>query len=392
MADLNLPTVVVLDIAFAGYGALRSLAEYNIPLIGFYNSRIIPERYTQLCQRKIYFKNSEELLLKLIHLSDELPQKPVLILTSDFYVEFYVEYRKILSDKYLINMPDDRTVDLLLDKNNFSKYAEDHQILIPKSFKIGSLENINKCITQLRFPIIIKPHKRTEEWMHSHFKKAYIVHNYNELISLYEKFSVVESNFIIQEYIEGNDDQIEYCLTYFSAASECLMSFTGKKLRQWPVGTGSTATTIPVKNEFIRKETERIFKSVKYVGFGSIEYKHDARDDKYYLMEPTVGRLNQQEYVATLSGYNIPLIGYCDLTGIYINPVEQKQTNIVYIDEIAELFSVCVHFKRKLMSVFNWVKSLKGHRYYRFANTKDKLVYWGLFIKGLVRIIPPWKG
>ncbi len=388
MVNYALPYAVILDIAFAGYGALRSLFDYKIPLIGFYNSKTIPERYTRLCNRKIFYNDSDELLQLLIQISDSLDKKPVLILTSDFYVEFFVENREILSDKFLIHMPDSYTVDLLMDKNKFSAYAEKHNILIPESFKIRSMEDIVKYKPDIRFPVIVKPHKRTERWMSSKCKKAYIISEYKHLIALYEKVSNYESYLIIQDYIEGNDDQIEYCLVYFSKKSECLLAFTGKKIRQWPVGTGSTATTIPTNNNFIKEETKRIFKAVHYVGFGSIEYKLDVRNGKYYLIEPTVGRLNQQEFVATLSGYNIPLIAYSDLTDIEIIPNERINSDIIYIDEVAEFYSVFVHFKRKLLSVKQWRHSLNGHRYYRFANLKDKGVLWGLFIKALLKLFP----
>ena len=95
-------------------------------------------------------------------------------------------------------------------------------------------------------------------------KKAYIVQDANQLDELYKMVSSVESYLIIQEYIEGGDDHIEYCLTYFSKNSECLIAFAGKKIRQWPVSTGSTATTQPIENEWMKKETIRIFKAVNY--------------------------------------------------------------------------------------------------------------------------------
>jgi predicted ATP-grasp superfamily ATP-dependent carboligase len=45
-------------------------------------------------------------------------------------------------------------------------------------------------------------------------------------------------------------------------------------------------------------------------GFGGIEYKRDARDGRFLIIEPTVGRTNWQKEVATLAGVNIPLMAY----------------------------------------------------------------------------------
>jgi len=386
MKTTVLPSVVVLDIGYSGYGVLRSLKKYQIPLIGFYGSKILPESYTRLCDRKIYFRNNEELLIKLIEISESLPLKPVLILTTDHHVEFYVQNRQELSKRFLMHMPDSNIVTLLMDKNKFSVYAKENNILIPKSYEVNHKDDIHNLSNELRYPVIVKPYKHTMEWGDAGFDKAYVISNELKLEKFYQKVSGIEAKLIVQEYIEGNDDQVEYCLTYFSETCDCQMAFKGKKIRQWPVGTGSTATTVPVNNDFTKTETIRIFKQLNYRGFGSIEYKYDQRDKRYYLIEPTVGRLNQQEFVATLSGFNIPLSGYCDITGIDIQPTEHMETEVIYIDEVAEVLSTYVHLKRKLLTLSEWFGSLKGKRYYRFANLSDTGVFCGLIIKSIYKL------
>ena len=386
MASNHFPFAVVLDLAFSGYGILRSLHSYQIPLIGFYNSKSLPESYTRLCDRKILFSGQQDLLNQLLRLSDNVNEKPVLILTTDSHVEFFIRNREALENRYLINMPDKEVVDLLLNKNKFAVFAKANNILIPQSMEVSSFEQAREVKNRLSFPVIVKPYKRTERWERSGYEKAYIVADYEKFIRMYESFSRVEDHFLVQQYIQGNDSNIEYCLTYFSKDSNCKMAFTGKKIRQWPVASGSTATTVPVENDFIRQETERIFKKLGYCGFGSIEYKRNDADNKYYLIEPTVGRLNQQEYVATLSGYNIPLAAYMDLTGISLVPREKKNLHVVYIDEIAEVCSTFVHFRRKLLTFSKWIMSLKGKRYYRFFNRNDVFVFGGLILDVFSRI------
>ena len=41
-----------------------------------------------------------------------------------------------------------------------------------------------------------------------------------------------------------------------------------------------------------------------------MEYKRDRRDEKFYMVEPTVGRTDYQEEIATLNGVNIPAAAY----------------------------------------------------------------------------------
>ncbi len=61
--------------------------------------------------------------------------------------------------------------------------------------------------------------------------------------------------------------------------------------------------------------TNRFFSAVGFVGLGSMEYKRDRRDGRFYMVEPTVGRTDYQEEVATLNGVNIPLAAYLGEVG-----------------------------------------------------------------------------
>ena len=46
-----------------------------------------------------------------------------------------------------------------------------------------------------------------------------------------------------------------------------------------------------------------------------MEYKRDHRDGQFYMVEPTVGRTDFQEEVATVNGINIPLAAYLHEVG-----------------------------------------------------------------------------
>jgi len=62
--------------------------------------------------------------------------------------------------------------------------------------------------------------------------------------------------------------------------------------------------------------TEAFFERVSFVGMGSIEFKRDSRTGQFLMIEPTVGRIDGQEEVATLHGANIPLAAYLHEIGL----------------------------------------------------------------------------
>ena len=310
-ADSPVPLAVVLHIAYTGYGVVRSLASAGIPIVAFQKDLKPPEARSGLCRRIVTFADEDDLLARLVSLAGECGEKPVLFITSDVDVEFFIRHRDILEDLFLIHYPATETVDLLLRKDAFLDYASRRGLPMPRSWKIGSMDDLQEHIRSMDFPVIVKPFNKTKAWLAARLAKAYLIESREELVSLYRKI------------LRGARLLVHGCLAltergimpaYFDQDSRCLASFTGAKIRQWPVGTGSTASTRPVDNELIRVVTIALFSALGYQGFGSVEYKRHEKTGKYYIMEPTVGRPNQQSYVATANGINMPLIAYNALT------------------------------------------------------------------------------
>jgi len=56
-----------------------------------------------------------------------------------------------------------------------------------------------------------------------------------------------------------------------------------------------------------------------------MEYKRDARSGTFRMVEPTIGRTDYQEEVATLNGINLPYAAYCaELDIPVMQPVSTK--------------------------------------------------------------------
>ncbi|MBK3519752.1 carboxylate--amine ligase [Carboxylicivirga marina] len=366
----QLNPVIVLDITHAGYGILRSLYKYKIPLYGFSFCKDHIELKTRFAQETYVYDSAEDLKKKLIQLSKSFSVKPVLFLTNDEKVEFIVKYINELSQYMLINIPDASIVNSLIDKIRLKDVIKKYKIKVPQTVNIESEQDGN-LVRELQFPIIIKPFLKSIKWHNSGFPKATIFNSYNDFKLVFPKMFATEPRILAQEFIPGGDDNIYYCLTYYNENGECKAHFTGQKIRQWRVLTGSTASTRPANVSFVTNETLRIFDTIKFKGLGSIEYKKHPKTGDFYMIEPTAGRVNLQEYIATCAGNNIPLKAYCDMTGHIIKPIEKENSNVVFIEERSELPSFCEYNSNKQLTILNWFESVKGKRYYRLLNSTD---------------------
>jgi len=72
------------------------------------------------------------------------------------------------------------------------------------------------------------------------------------------------------------------------------------------------------------RRTKAFFDKTGFVGMCSMEYKQDQRTGKFFMIEPTVGRTDWQEEVASLNGVNIPLAAYRYELGLPPSPTPKS--------------------------------------------------------------------
>jgi predicted ATP-grasp superfamily ATP-dependent carboligase len=207
-------------------------------------------------------------------------------------------------------MPGETLMERLLDKLAFQSLAEGLGLPIPRAVRLNRECGVT-ALSALRFPCVIKPAVRDAAYGRK-FKKAYRVTSAPDAAKLWEQMQSVIAEAIVQEWIEGDDSDVYFCLQYRPPTGGKVTSFVGRKLRQWPPLVGGTASCVPAPDMAaeLTALTGKLFDALSFVGLCSMEYKRDRRDGRFYLVEPTVGRTDFQEELATLNGVNIPLAAY----------------------------------------------------------------------------------
>jgi predicted ATP-grasp superfamily ATP-dependent carboligase len=117
---------------------------------------------------------------------------------------------------------------------------------------------------------------------------------------------------IVQEWVSGPDTEIFFTLFTCGRAGELMGIFPGRKLVCSPPAVGSTAVCVaaPDVGAELCRQTRDFVARVGYRGIGSLEFKRDGRTGRFIIIEPTVGRTDWQEEIATLCGVNLPALAY----------------------------------------------------------------------------------
>ncbi len=366
----QLPAIVILDITFAGFGIARSMHRYGIPMYGVSYKKSGIDAQTSRIKELVIYEDEADLVNKLVELSKKQDVKPVLYLANDHRVEFVIQHFDVLNQYYQLELPSLQMLEDMLDKNRFMSYAIENNLQIPRTIQVRSIEDAG-AIKEFNFPIILKPNLKTKEWHENNMPKAI---KYNTIEEFNEKFPQVfkiQNDLTIQEFIEGDESNIFFCCVYYNKSGELKHSFSARKIRQWIPVTGSTACLRPVDIPEVKEETIRFFDKLNYKGIGSMEYKLNPRDGKYYIIEPTVGRYHLLAHAATVAGVNLALDQYCDVTGYEIKPKEKRRTNFLYILETSEMQSAVHALKTKQSTFRQLIKSYKGKRHYHYMSYRD---------------------
>jgi predicted ATP-grasp superfamily ATP-dependent carboligase len=307
-SERRVPAVVIGG-ELNGLGVCRSLAMGRMPIWVVDCKRSNPALWSRYVHRVLTGAlHGPGFIDFLRDLQRRLGEPPFLVVTDELALLTISEHRKQLEKLYRFRLPAHETVLMLHDKARFHEHAGLHGWPVPNGAVVRALADTPR-IASLRPPMILKPADK-RHFHEGHAPRLITAANCADAIATAERLLAQAGEVLVQETIEGPDDNIYFCLFYRGRDRETLGLFTGRKLASTPPGVGSTAFCTAAASEELERTTTGILDQVNYVGFGGIEYKRDARSGRFLIIEPTVGRTDWQEEVATLAGVNIPLIAY----------------------------------------------------------------------------------
>ena len=324
---------VVLGAGVNGLGMARSLAGAGVPVWLLDTDGHCPEMRTRAARGlKIRAMHGEALIEDLADLAATQFRDlhPVLFLTQEETVKTVSQYRERLAALYRFSLPSRDIVSALLHKHGFQRLAEQCGAPIPPLLQMRTLADL-PALEHLRYPVVVKPGERNTEYGRQ-FKKAYRIASAAEAAELLHRILPVMPDVVVQEWIEGPDANIYFCLQYFDRQGRPVAAFTGRKIRSWPPQVGGTASCTAARDvhEQLSGMTARFFQAAGVTGMAGMEYKRDARSGEFRMVEPTIGRSDYQQEVATLNGVNLPYAAYCEELALPRPPTAQPKYPVAW--------------------------------------------------------------
>jgi D-aspartate ligase len=310
IAEVPVPAVVIRG-EVNGLGVVRSLAQGRVPTIVADNTLRHAAMWSRWSKRRLVDQLSGKPFVEdLLRLQRSLGARPVLILTDEMSVHTVSEYRAVLAPHYRIRLPAPAMVSTLCDKAAFQNFAKANALPVPRAVIVDRETEMAK-ISGLGLPVIVKPADKRPVHL-GQVERINWLNTAEAAAAVCRRMFSAAGTLVVQEWIDGPDSSLYFALFHCGAAPPSRNIFFGRKIAAHPAGLGSTAVCVPAPEaiDLLRPLTEKFLDLSHYEGLGSLEFKWDARARRFVIIEPTVGRTDWQEEIATLNGLNLPLIAY----------------------------------------------------------------------------------
>ncbi len=209
-------------------------------------------------------------------------------------------------------------IDALIDKAKFQAYAEEIGLRVPRAVVLDEGHD-EQALDVLSMPVVLKPVDRA--LVQAGVERTTRADTVAEARTVARRMRRATSSVVVQEWIDGDDDEIFFTLFVCDGEARIVALFTGRKVICDPPLVGSTALCVAATEEHqaLAAETQAFVAHSHYHGIGGLEFKRHRGTGQFVVVEPTVGRTDWQEEIATLCGVNIPVIAYRTALG---EPVE----------------------------------------------------------------------
>ncbi len=378
----------------SAYGIARSLGRNGIATIALDGKNKDLLRFSRYCrgcntfpndpgQQRTYaddiIPNEHVLYELLVKWAGNTDKKPVLYATSDWFTRFLCNWQQELESRFLFHWVPKDVFTTITEKGLIAEFCNKIGIHVPQTLITRPEQEASWIAKETPYPCLVKPnHRQTVQFPIA--AKVFVAQTPHELEKFFASNPQLKGATLVQELIEGGDDQIFQC-TALGKHSGATVHATVRKLHQYPLRYGTMCYGRTERNEELAAESLKLVRALGYRGLGSLEFKFRASDKNYYFIEMNT-RLPWYNGIFDDAGVNLAYLAYLDLVGEPDESVLQRtrQRDVAWtsLRKYSAWFSAMR--KEQTTSWWIWIFSIGRARSFAWWNLSDP----GPFIASLV--------
>ncbi len=281
----------------------------------------------------------------------------VLFPTSDESAALLSKFHAELSRRFRVSTPNWNVLRWAYDKRLTYRLAAEERVDYPSTILPGTEADLEGV--SFPFPAVLKPatHASINRFT---TEKAWPAANREELLARYrEARDLIPPDLIlVQERIPGGGE------AQFSYAALCcdgqpIASLTARRTRQYPIDFGYSSSFVETLDiPEIVAPSRRLLAAIRYTGLVEVEYKLDARDGRYKLLDINP-RLWTWSPLGGRAGVDFPYLLWQMMVGRPV-PEQTARTGVRWIRMCTDVPAAIHEMLRGRISLGAYLRSLRG--------------------------------
>jgi len=378
--------VVVLGFWCGGLGIARSLGRLGVRVHGVDRDPHAPGFASRYCRSTHVWDCEQAPVADTLEFLDALGRKvgpAVLVPTTDATAVLIAEHADELLPRFIFPRVSPELARALIDKRQVFRLAQQAGVPTPAVLFPQSGDDVVRFLSHVTFPIVLKainPGRLERRTGH----RLFVARTPEELLRRYTQWEDAEApNLMLQEYVPGGDETVWVFNGVFNEWSECVAAFTGQKLRQHPSESGATSLGRCAPNAQVVRLTTDFMQALRYRGVLDVDYRYDARDGLYKLLDPNPRIGATFRLFVDEQGMDVARFLYLDLTN---QPVRLAPMRVgrKWIVEDRDLETTLQRARDGTLTLRGWLRSLRGIEEAAWYARDDRRPFWQMCHK-LVR-------
>jgi D-aspartate ligase len=322
---------IVLSTHTMGLGVIRALGIMGVPIIAvYYDSGDMGylSKYVKEKIRAPHPEKNEDQFADLLIESATRFGGSLLIPTSDETLATVSRHKSLLEHHYTVACTEWEITEQFIDKKNTYALADAIGVPAPKTVVPQSREDVGRYGQTIQYPCLVKP-SQSHQYYDLFKEKMVRVDNFDDMLAAYQQAADVGLTVMLQELIPGDDLYGANYNSYFGNGQP-LVEFTAQQVRNGPPEFGSPRVVMSKRIPEVIEPGRKILKAMGFYGYSCTEFKRDARDGVYKLMEVN-GRHNRSSLLALRCGINFPWLQYKHLMQGELPSPSDYRTGIYWV-------------------------------------------------------------
>ena len=294
---------------------------------------------------------------------ERLPfERGVLFPCSDDLVLEAADVAERSAGRFATSTPPAALARTLLDKASLAEVLVRHDVPHPRTVVLDSEHDLEPLSDETIEGAFLKP-RDSKAFSTRYRKKALAVDSREEAVAQMRTLREHGMQMLLQEYLPGPASRHYFIDGYVDRTGRIKARIARRRLRMDPPDFGNSTymVTIPIAEVGAAAESlDRLLPALGYRGIFSAEFKHDARDGRFKLLEINV---RPWWYVgfATSCGVNVCRMAYEEALGHEVEAIADYPVGVTHMNFRRDL-AVCMRELMRgrpgaLLQPFGWLRA-----------------------------------